>query len=121
MFILEELFCSLDDFCLDFEPIWRKQRIRSGLSCRLRRSKLSLSEIMTILISFDSSDCRTFKAFYLNIVSTYWRQEFPNLISYSRFVEWIPSTVIPLMVYLRCLRRARSAIANGYFYRNWIH
>ena len=109
MFILEELFCSIDDFCLGFEADWKKRLIQNGSHRRLRRRRLSLSEIMTILISFHNSGCRTFKAFYLNIVSNYWRSAFPNLVSYSRFIEWIPSTVIPLMIYLR----SRMGTATG--------
>jgi transposase len=31
----------------------------------------------------------------------YWRKEFPRLPSYQRFVEWMPSTLIPLCAYLK--------------------
>ena len=64
---------------------------------------------MTILISFHTSNCRNFKAFYLGIVSNYWREAFPKLVSYSRFVEWIPSTIVPLTIYLR----SRLSAATG--------
>ena len=35
------------------------------------------------------------------------RREFPGLVSYTRFVEWIPPVLVPLCVYLRtaCLGR----------------
>ena len=36
MFILEELFCDLDDFCLQFEPQWRSQLISQELKTRKR-------------------------------------------------------------------------------------
>ena len=42
---------------------------------------------MTILIAFHQSGYRTFKHFYLKHVCVYWRSEFPNLVSYSRFVQ----------------------------------
>ena len=64
---------------------------------------------MTILISFHTSGCRNFKAFYLNIVSQHWQNAFPNLVSYQRFIEWIPSTLIPLNVYLQ----SRLATSTG--------
>lgn len=36
-------------------------------------------------------------------VSGEWNEAFPELVSYQRFVEWIPSTLIPLSIYLhRC-------------------
>ena len=101
MYSLEELFCPIDDFCLGFEPAWRKQLMSKGKCCRDRQKRLRLSEIMTILISFHTSGCRNFKAFYLNVVSRYWHNAFPNLVSYQRFIEWIPSTLIPLNVYLQ--------------------
>ena len=69
--------------------------------CATRSRSLSLSEIMTILIAFHQSHYRDFKCFYLNHVCQYWREEFPRTVSYSRFVEWMPSTLIPLCVYLK--------------------
>lgn len=59
MYSLEELFCPIDDFCLNFEPNWRKQLIASGK--RYRDRQLKLSEIMTIVIAFHQSPCKTFK------------------------------------------------------------
>jgi transposase len=56
---------------------------------------------MTILIAFHQSHYRDFKTFYLNQVLKYWKPEFPGLVSYTRFVEFIPSTLVPLFVYLR--------------------
>ena len=101
MFILEELFCPIDDFCHNFEPGWKNHLIKSGAKHRRRERQLSLSEIMTILISFHLCGCRNFKTFYLGTVSCHWQNAFPNLVSYQRFVEWIPSTIVPLTVYLR--------------------
>ena len=100
MFSLEELFCSVDDFCARFEPGWKQQLIGQGKSrCRSRR--LSLSEIMTIEIAFHASGYKNFQTFYLELVSLYWQEAFPDLVSYNRFIEWQPSTLIPLMAYLR--------------------
>lgn len=103
MFSLEELFCSVDDFCARFEPGWKQHLLAQG-KCRLRNRQLSLSEIMTIEIAFHLSASKNFKAFYLETVSCYWCKAFPKLVSYNRFVEWQPSTLVPLMAYLRsCL------------------
>jgi len=100
MLSLEELFCSVDDFCKIFEPLWHKQLLRDGHKHRQRNAQLSLSEVMTIQIAFHQSHYRTFKAFYLEKVCLEWLRAFPKLVSYNRFVEWIPSTLIPLSVYL---------------------
>ena len=101
MYSLEELFCPIDDFCLEFEPAWRRQLVSSGKRRRERQKRRRLSEIMTILISFQTSRCRNFKTFYQGTVSRYWQNAFPNLVSYQRFIEWIPSTTVPLAAYLR--------------------
>jgi hypothetical protein len=60
-----------------------------------------MSEIMTILIHFHQSNYRNFKAYYLEYVMTHLRNEFPGLVSYNRFVELIPSVIVPLTHYLR--------------------
>lgn len=65
---------------------------------------------MTIEIAFHFSAHKTFKAFYLEIVSLYWREALTNLVSYNRFVEWQPSTLIPLMAYLRSRLGASTGI-----------
>ncbi|NJM68493.1 MAG: IS982 family transposase [Acaryochloris sp. RU_4_1] len=100
MLSLEELFCSVDDFCKIFEPLWHQQLLSDGHKHRQRNTQLSLSEVMTIQITFHQSHYRNFKAFYLEKVCVEWLPAFPELVSYNRFVEWIPSTLIPLSVYL---------------------
>ena len=98
---LLETFCDVDDFCKSFLPVWTKLLLTSGLKQRQRARSLILSEIMTILIAFHQSHYRDFKAFYCEYVLKNWRAEFPGLVSYSRFVEYIPSVLVPLLMYLR--------------------
>ena len=110
MIILEELFCQVDDFCLRFESDWYKRQISCGAVCRLRSNRLSLSEIMTIVIAFQTSGYRNFKVYYLNLVSQYWRKAFPNLVSYSRFVQLIPRVIVPMVHYLSCCQGTSTGI-----------
>lgn len=95
------LFCNVDDFCKAFLPGWHKQLITSGKRQRQRARSLTISEIMTILIAFHQSHYRDFKAYYVEQVLKHWRSEFPGLVSYTRFVEYIPSVLVPLIIYLR--------------------
>ena len=111
MLSLEELFCSVDDFCQTFEPQWKQQLLGVGLKLRNRQRSLSLSEIMTILIAFHQSCYRNFKTYYLEKVQTQWHNHFPKLVSYNRFVEWMPSTLIPLCAYLRSCFGTCTAIS----------
>lgn len=96
------LFCSVDDFCQDFLP-----RLKACLipdkKRRNRARSLSESEIITLLIAFHLSQFRNFKAFYLGFVCSHWRKAFPHLVSYNRFVEYMPSTLVLIYAYLRSL------------------
>ena len=98
---LLELFCHVDDFCQAFLPSFHSSVLKNGLQQRQRARRLSPSEIMTILILFHQSHYRDFKAFYTQQVLVHWRAEFPGLVSYTRFIEFIPSVLLPLCAYLR--------------------
>lgn len=98
---LEELFCHIDDFCQAFEPCWQQHLLGQGVRKRQRSRAMSLSEILTILVAFHQQGYRDFKSYYLKHVSEHWSGEFPGLVSYQRFVEWIPSTLLPLCAYLK--------------------
>jgi hypothetical protein len=92
---LVSIFVSFDDFCKSFELKLNAKQI--GIKSE---SSLSISEIGTILIAFHLSDYRHFKHFYLEHVSKYLISYFPFLVSYNRFVELIPSTLIYLASFL---------------------
>lgn len=109
---LLELFCNVDDFCQAFLPQWNRHLLSSGQKQRQRDRSLTTSEIMTILIAFHQSHYRDFKAYYNQQVMKSWHAEFPGLVSYTRFVEYIPSALVPLIVYLRtCCLGACSGIS----------
>jgi transposase len=101
MIDFEAVYCDVDDFCQVFLPVWQRQLLTSGERRRQRAGRLTLSEILTILIVFHQSQYRTFKAFYLLYLSQHARGEFPGLVSYTRFVALIPPAFMPLCVYLQ--------------------
>ena len=101
MIDLDQVFCDVDDFNAEFEPQWKEQLLQAGEVKRCRDSSLSLSEVMTLIIAFHSSNFRTFKHFYTGYVMKHWRGAFPHLVSYNRMVELMPSALIPLCSYLR--------------------
>lgn len=96
----ETLFCDVDDFCRRAEPLWRQRMLTTGQQRRQRAGRLTSSEVMTILIAFHRSDFRTFKHFYLMLMDQH-RAEFPDLVSYQRFVELMPSVLGLLCAYLQ--------------------
>ena len=95
-----DLYCSVDTFWQQFAPLWEREQVAAGRR-RRRMTRLSPSEIMTIVILFQQSGYRTFKGFYTQHVQTQLRAEFPQLVSYSRFVALIPRVLLPLAVYLQ--------------------
>lgn len=97
---LEKVLCDVDDFCQAFEPWWNQQRLPSGEVKRQKASRLSLSEVMTIIIAFHRSNYRTLKPYYTGYVVKYWRGAFPTRVSDTRFVERMNSALIPWCRYL---------------------
>jgi hypothetical protein len=108
---LVALFYLIDEFCKSFEPVWRAEQKASGERQRARSWRLSLSEILTIVIHFHQSNHRNFKHYYLDYVCTQLRGDFPRLLSYNRFVEIMSETTIPMVKLLVSLLSAPT-IAN---------
>ncbi|WPX98840.1 IS982 family transposase domain protein [Candidatus Megaera polyxenophila] len=84
----DSLFCFVDDFYKGFEPWYKKSLLTCGAKKRNRECKMSLSEIITILIAFHQSGMACFKYFYLELIRDY-RNLFNYLVHYDRFVALI--------------------------------
>ena len=108
---LEDRYCDVDDFCRLFLPAWHRQLLTSGERKRRRASRLTLGEIMTILLYFHQAQYRNFKAFYLLHICRHCRGEFPNLLSYNRFVALIPTALMPMCIDLHPRRGEDTGIA----------
>ncbi|SFU59769.1 IS982 family transposase [Xenorhabdus koppenhoeferi] len=108
---LVEIFCDVDDFCRFFIPQWARFCLDSGYRLRLRQGHMYHSEIMTILILFHMSHYRNFKHFYLDHIWKYHHDDFPTLLSYTRFVSVAPSVLVPLCSYLTQLKGKPTGIA----------
>ena len=96
------LFCEIDDFFLLYEAYLSRHCLSSEAPAetRGRPRRLHPSEVMTILVAFQQSNYRTFKHFYLKHVCVYWCTEFPNLVSYTRFVQLKKEVLTLLKLYL---------------------
>jgi hypothetical protein len=103
------LFCDIDDFCLLFAPHWRAGQLDTRQ--RQRASTLCLSEVMTIIVLFHASSYRNFKAYYTEQVMKQYAGAFPRLVSYNRFVELMPSALVPLCAYLQRRKGECSGIS----------
>ena len=108
---LESVFCYVDDFCDKFMPAFEQQLITDGLRKRRRRSRMAMSERMTIVIAFHPSNYRDFKNVYLGHVSMYWKEYCPKLLSYTRFLELMPSLIVPMCAYFATVKGKPTGIA----------
>jgi transposase len=95
------IFCDIDDFCRSLLAAKYPQLPACSVPRPRGANSLSLSEVMTLLVWFHASHYRTFKHFYFGSVLPGKRAEFPGLPSYTRFVELIPTTLLPLCAYLQ--------------------
>ena len=105
------VFCEIDDFTKTF--VWSPSQVLlpNATPCRRRETELSPSELMTILVLFHRSDgYRNFKGYYTHFVSHYMRREFPNLVSYNRFIQLLPRLFWPLLGYLQRRRGSCSGV-----------
>jgi hypothetical protein len=108
---IESLFCQIDDFCQVFEPIFESHILPQKNVKRKRKTRLCLSEIATIIVYFHCSSYRNFKDYYLKHILKHCRSEFPNLVSYNRFVELMPSALMPLILYLNTRKGEATGIS----------
>lgn len=105
------LFFDIDEFCKEFEPVWKQHLLAENQRRRNRERSLSLSEVMTILILFHIYGYRNLKQFYLEFVSRHLRAEFPELVSYPRFVQFEQEALIPLSAYLQTKRGTCTGVS----------
>jgi hypothetical protein len=105
------LFCEIDDFCKIFEKVWRTRQLAGSKRRRNRRTRLSQSEVMTILVLYHQSGYKNLKSFYLQEIARHHSSDFPGLVSYHRFVELQSRCVMPLYFYLVCKRATCTGIS----------
>lgn len=116
---LVEIFCLIDDFCKFFQDAGaiiclpmppRKRKSKAAYRHRKRKSSMNLSEIMTIIILFHYSNYRCFKHFYLRCILGELRSYFPQATGYTRFVQMMPVSLMPLTVFLNCLKGKETGL-----------
>jgi len=100
---ITEIFFIIDEFDKNFEKIVSDHSLvqNTDLKQRNRKSTLSDSEVMTILILFHSGHYRDLKHYYINHVKNHMKSEFPETVSYNRFVELQKKVVVKLAIFLK--------------------
>jgi len=108
---LLEIYCDVDDFIKALSQSEAGEILGLTKKRPGPQPRMSLSEVITILIWFHMSGYRTFKQYYEGDVQKHLRSEFPDLWSYTRFVEWIPRSVDVLILYLLSKRGSVTGIS----------
>lgn len=102
---ITEIYCIADDFCKEFDGEIKKHQISDSTQHKRRNRSCSLSdsEIITIMLGFHFGSFRNFKHYYLFYVCTNLAGEFPDLVSYNRFVELQSKVFVPLVLFLKLI------------------
>jgi Transposase DDE domain len=109
-----EIFVKVDDFCNHFENEFAKHSLPTApdLKKRNRKTTLTDSEVLTILIAFHGGQFRNFKHFYIHYVCLHLRDCFPDVVSYNRFIELSHRCAVPFMLFLHhCCRGECTGIS----------
>ncbi len=92
------IFCDTDDFCKAYEEYCRNKLLMDKEEV-VPRTRMSLSEIMTILIMYHLSGYKNFKWYYTKHVMIHQKKDYPDIVSYNRFVEIMKFALVPLILY----------------------
>lgn len=97
--IFTELYYEIDEFMKTFGSLLNKHLI--GARRQRPFCRMSVCEIMTVLIGFQIIGGQNFRQYYKDMVTQFHKNEFPSLVSYNRFTEICPIVIIPLMIFLK--------------------
>ena len=93
---ITDIFCIVDEFCANFDK--RTQPFLLGKSSK-KPARMSKFEVITIYLLFHLSGFRCFKHYYIFYVQKHMQNEFPNTVSYNRFLELMRSVLLPMTMF----------------------
>lgn len=89
-FKVVEVFCFIDDFCLEVKDYFTTHPLPEGLQKGHpagRKPSLSESEVLTILTLYHLSGFKCFEYYYERLVLGEMKSYFPRAVSYTHFLE----------------------------------
>lgn len=95
---ITEIFYLTDEFCKEFEKTVSNYSL--GNKPR-KKPKMSSSEVITIMVLFHHGVFKNMKHFYQYYVKKHLTSEFPQTVSYNRFVELMQSAALPMTLFLK--------------------
>ena len=104
-----EIFYLVDEFCKEFDKNLEPSLLGNPPK---RKPKMILSEVITISILFHKSNFRMFKHFYNKYVKIHMKSDFPQTVSYNRFVELQQASLLHLAMFVKmCLMGENTGIS----------
>lgn len=98
---ITEIYCMVDEFDKNFERELSKNLLPKAKGKRNRKALLSDSEIITILLVFHFGSFRNLKHYYLMFIRRHLHKEFPDAVSYNRFVELEQRVFFKIVFFLK--------------------
>lgn len=100
---ITEIFYLIDEFCKEFDSVKQGHILpeESSKKRRNRKFKMSDSEVITIVTLFHLKGYRCLKHFYVQYVQQHMQSDFPETVSYNRFVELQQKALMPMVVFLQ--------------------
>lgn len=95
---ITDIFCLVDEFCQQFDTTTKSFLLGKPSK---RPPCMSKSEVICICLLFHLSGFRCFKHFYQYYVQRHMQGDFPQTVSYNRFVELSQSVLLPMSVFLK--------------------
>ena len=105
--MLVNIFYEIDEFCKYLEKNNYNKFLLTGKG-NSKKNKLTLSEIMTIYLYYQYSEFKNFKEYYKNLVL---KKDFPNKLSYSRFIELKAQIIVPMRLLIEFKLKKSTGIS----------
>ena len=93
-----EIFYLADEFCQEFSKTISQYSIGNVPN---KKPRMKDSEVITILVLFHLGCYRNFKHFYKFHVQTHMKKDFPDTVSYNRFLELSQKVCMPMTLFLK--------------------
>lgn len=100
---ITEIFYLVDEFCQEFYKA-KEGHVLESITSKKKRNrpfKMSDSEVITVLIIFHLGQFRNLKHFYIFYLQKHLKREFPDTVSYNRFVELQKKALLPMASFLQ--------------------
>ena len=117
---ITKIFYLIDEFCKEFEQV-KEGHVLSEETSKKRRSrkfKMSDSKVDTIVTLFHLKGYRCFKHFYIQHVQQHMKSDFPETVSYNRFIELQQKALLPMIVFLKFFCLGKCTGVSYRFYPN---